>query len=40
MTHTLALLRGDEKDKVEHIDARLVTKANADTAPVYCDTDD
>lgn len=40
VTHTLALLRGEEKDKIEHIDARLVTNANADTAPVYCDTDD
>ncbi|MBK3565752.1 substrate-binding domain-containing protein [Streptomyces sp. MBT62] len=39
VTHTLSLLRKDEKTKIAHIDARLVTKDNADTAPVYCDTD-
>ena len=38
VTHTLGLLRKEEKDKIAHIDARLVTKANADTAPLYCDT--
>ncbi|MFJ9251029.1 sugar ABC transporter substrate-binding protein, partial [Streptomyces sp. NPDC101776] len=39
VTHTLSLLRKEEKVKIAQIDARLVTKANADTAPVYCDTD-
>ncbi|WP_262064132.1 sugar ABC transporter substrate-binding protein [Streptomyces sp. STR69] len=38
VTHTLSLLRKEEKDKIARIDARLVTKANADTAPLYCDT--
>ncbi|MDV9169908.1 substrate-binding domain-containing protein [Streptomyces sp. W16] len=38
VTHTLGLLRKEEKDKIAHIDARLVTKANADTASLYCDT--
>jgi len=39
VTHTLGLLRKEEKNKIVDIDARLVTKANADTAPLYCDTD-
>ena len=39
VTHTLGLLRGEEKDKIARVDVRLVTKGNADTAPLYCDTD-
>ncbi|XUL92702.1 sugar ABC transporter substrate-binding protein [Streptomyces galilaeus] len=38
VTHTLSLLRKEEKDKIARIDARLVTEANDDTAPLYCDT--
>ncbi|WP_329243751.1 substrate-binding domain-containing protein [Streptomyces sp. NBC_01478] len=39
VTHTLSLLRKEEKEKIARIDARLVTRSNADTAPLYCDTD-
>ncbi|MEV0742196.1 substrate-binding domain-containing protein [Streptomyces sp. NPDC050549] len=39
VTHTLALLRNEEENKISRVGARLITKANADTAPLYCDTD-
>ncbi|WP_427921813.1 sugar ABC transporter substrate-binding protein [Streptomyces sp. cg40] len=38
VTHTLGLLRKEEKDKIARVPIRLVTKDNADTAPLYCDT--
>jgi ribose transport system substrate-binding protein len=38
MTHTLSLLRKEETNKIAQVDTRLVTKGNADTAPLYCDT--
>ena len=39
VTHTLSLLRNEEKGELARVDARLVTKAEADTAPLRCDTD-
>jgi ribose transport system substrate-binding protein len=38
VTHTLSLLRKEETNKIAQVDTRLVTKSNADTAPLYCDT--
>jgi ribose transport system substrate-binding protein len=39
VTHALGLLRKDDKTKIARVSTRLVTKANADTAHIYCDTD-
>ncbi|MFB7656103.1 MULTISPECIES: sugar ABC transporter substrate-binding protein [unclassified Streptomyces] len=37
--NTIALLRGRTAEKVDHTPIRLVTKGNADTAPLYCPVD-
>ncbi|WP_399892800.1 sugar ABC transporter substrate-binding protein [Streptomyces sp. BBFR51] len=37
--NTIALLRDRRAQKIDHTPIRLVTKANADTAPLYCPSD-
>ncbi len=37
--NTIALLRGRKAEKIDHTPIRLVTKDNADTAPLYCPAD-
>ncbi|MFJ9899672.1 sugar ABC transporter substrate-binding protein [Streptomyces sp. NPDC091280] len=39
VTDVIGLLRGEKVDKIATTPARLVTKANADTAPLYCPSD-
>lgn len=39
VTNTIALLRGEDTDKIANTRVRLVTKATADTAPLYCPPD-
>ncbi|MFI6408087.1 sugar ABC transporter substrate-binding protein [Streptomyces sp. NPDC050548] len=39
VTHVISLLRKEKVEKIATTPARLVTKANADTAPLYCPSD-
>ncbi|MGX9884769.1 sugar ABC transporter substrate-binding protein [Streptomyces sp. NPDC002276] len=39
VTNVISLLRKEEVEKIATTQARLVTKANADTAPLYCPSD-
>lgn len=36
VTDAIALLRDSDAEKIAHTPVRLVTKSNADTAPLYC----
>ncbi|MFJ1969007.1 substrate-binding domain-containing protein [Streptomyces sp. NPDC087903] len=40
VTNAIALLRREEAEKVADTPVRLVTRSNADTAPLYCPPDD
>ncbi|MGV9279577.1 hypothetical protein [Streptomyces sp. NPDC003730] len=37
--NTIALLRNRPAEKIDHTPIRLVTKADADAAPLYCPAD-
>ncbi|OWA00778.1 sugar ABC transporter substrate-binding protein [Streptomyces sp. CS113] len=39
VSNTIALLRGRKATKIDHTPIRLVTKGDADTAPLYCPSD-